>query len=202
MFMGKRAEDIADLALQWAGRSDIVDFSTAYRDYSKPRMLLEVGPVVGCDIFLRQTAHLPRCVASSSRLQWLDHNVDKFGFRDHFGANLFSATEVANGKPAPDIFLLAASRMGIDPPRCIVLEDSPAGVMGAKAAGMTVFGFVGGSHLADADRCSTHRDLLRSAGADVIVDSYADVARLLGLDHTADADSSASDQNLLGRLRT
>jgi HAD superfamily hydrolase (TIGR01509 family) len=176
LFMGKRSEDIAALALQWVERTDISDFSEAYRDYSRPRMLAEVGPVPGVHTFLDQTTHLPRCVASSSRIQWLEHNVDKFGFRGHFGANLFSATEVKNGKPAPDIFLLAASRMGIDPKCCLVLEDSPAGVMGAKAAGMTAVGFVGGSHIR-----GDHRARLEAAGATVIAESYGDVAKLMGL---------------------
>jgi HAD superfamily hydrolase (TIGR01509 family) len=176
LFMGKRAEDIAALALQWVGRTDIENFSAAYRDYSRPRMLAEVQPVPGAEAFLAQSAGLARCVASSSRMQWLDHNVDKFGFRGHFGQNLFSATEVKNGKPAPDIFLLAAARMGVDPQRCIVLEDSPAGVTGAKAAGMTAVGFVGGSHIR-----GDHRDRLTAAGANTIAESYGDVAKLLSL---------------------
>ncbi len=181
LFMGKRSEDIAALALHWIGReggepADTTSFSEAYRDYSRPRMLAEVAPVPGIGTFLERSAHLPRCVASSSRVQWLDHNVDKFGFRGHFGANLFSATEVKNGKPAPDIFLLAASRMGVEPQRCLVLEDSPAGVTGAKAAGMTTVGFIGGSHIR-----GDHRARLELAGANVIAESYGDVATLIGL---------------------
>ena len=174
LFMGKRPEDIAALAIDWIGRPDMTDFSERYRDFSRPRMLAEVQPVPGVAEFLRQSAHLPRCVASSSRIVWLDHNVDKFGFRGHFGANLFSASEVKNGKPAPDIFLLAASRMGIEPKRCLVLEDSSAGVTGAKAAGMKTVGFLGGSHIR-----STHRARLEAAGADIIAESYGDVAKLL-----------------------
>ena len=174
LFMGKRPEDIAALAIDWIGRPDMTDFSERYRDFSRPRMLAEVQPVPGVAEFLRQSAHLPRCVASSSRIVWLDHNVDKFGFRGHFGANLFSASEVKNGKPAPDIFLLAASRMGIEPKRCLVLEDSSAGVTGAKAAGMKTVGFLGGSHIR-----SNHRARLEAAGADIIAESYGDVAKLL-----------------------
>src|SRR5262249_58468699 len=66
------------------------------------------------------------------------------------GDFLFSATEVPNGKPAPDLFLHAASRMGARTAECIVIEDSPAGVSAATAAGMAAVGFVGGSH-ADAE---------------------------------------------------
>lgn len=181
LFMGKRAEDIAALALEWVGRTDIENFSEAYRNYSKPRMWAEVNPVSGVDAFLSQSAHMPRCVASSSRIQWIDHNVDKFGFRGHFGTNLFSATEVKNGKPAPDIFLLAASRMGIEPKRCLVLEDSPAGVMGARAAGMTTVGFIGGSHMLHQARRDDHKARLEAAGTNSIAESYIDVAKFIGL---------------------
>lgn len=82
-------------------------------------------------------------MASSSGHDWLDHCVDKFGLRRYFGKNLFSATDVANGKPAPDVFLHAAGRMGFSPEACLVLEDSPSGITGALAAGMTTVGFLG-----------------------------------------------------------
>src|SRR5215813_323701 len=75
-----------------------------------------------------------------------------------------SATEVPNGKPAPDLFLHAASRMGVQAAECIVIEDSTAGVSAATAAGMTAVGFVGGSH-ADAELGAQ----LKSAGARAIV---------------------------------
>jgi beta-phosphoglucomutase-like phosphatase (HAD superfamily) len=114
------------------------------------------------------------CVASSSSRGWLDHCVDKFGLRSHFGDNLFSATEVQNGKPAPDIFLLAAARMGIEPRAAVVIEDSPTGVMGAKAAGMTTIGFLGGSHRRDG-----FAERLMAAGADAIAEDYGAVQRLL-----------------------
>lgn len=77
---------------------------------------------------------------------------------------LFSATEVPNGKPAPDLFLHVASRMGVRAAECVVIEDSPAGVSAATAAGMTAVGFVGGSH-ADAELGAQ----LKSAGARTIV---------------------------------
>ena len=55
---------------------------------------------------------------------------------------------MANGKPEPDIFLLSATRMGVDPARCTVVEDSLAGVRAARAAGMYTIGFTGGRHCA------------------------------------------------------
>jgi HAD superfamily hydrolase (TIGR01509 family) len=173
-FMGKRSEDIAIAAGEWLGRQTPATFSDDYRAYSRERMRAEVGPVAGVAEFLAASTQHPLCVASSSNISWLDHCVDKFGFRAHFGANLFSATEVKNGKPAPDIFLLAAERMGVAPKAAVVIEDSPAGVIGARAAGMTTIGFVGGSHILDG-----HRARLLDAGAHAIADSYAGLAVML-----------------------
>ena len=65
------------------------------------------------------------------------------GYETLFAPNIFSAAEVAEGKPAPDLFLFAARAMGARPEDCLVIEDSVAGVAAARAAGMTVFGFVG-----------------------------------------------------------
>lgn len=105
----------------------------------------------------------PKCVASSSPPERIRTSLESTGLAKFFNF-LFSATEVPNGKPAPDLFLHAASRMGIQPADCIVVEDSPPGVSAATAAGMTAVGFVGGSH-ADADLGQQ----LKSAGARVIV---------------------------------
>lgn len=88
----------------------------------------------------------PFCVASSGTLDRIRVALTYAGLLDRFAPNLFSAEQVARGKPAPDLFLYAAARMGTAPERCIVIEDSVPGVTGAVAAGMTVLGFHGGSH--------------------------------------------------------
>jgi HAD superfamily hydrolase (TIGR01509 family) len=87
----------------------------------------------------------PKCVASSSTLDRIRVSLEATGLARFF-ADLFSASDVPHGKPAPDLFLHAASRMGTAAHDCIVVEDSPAGVSAATAAGMTAIGFVGGSH--------------------------------------------------------
>jgi beta-phosphoglucomutase-like phosphatase (HAD superfamily) len=117
LFMGKRMADTRIAAEAWLGRPLPDDFETDYRDETREMMRRDVKAVRGVDLFLAQTTGVARCVASSSMHGWLDHCVDKFGFRDHFGRSLYSATEVANGKPAPDIFLHAAARMGVAPDR-------------------------------------------------------------------------------------
>jgi len=106
----------------------------------------------------------PKCVASSSaydRIRLSLQTTDLIRFFDPF---LFSASEVSNGKPSPDLFMLAAGKMQAAPRECIVVEDSPVGVAAAVAAGMSAVGFVGGSHAAD-DLAAQ----LRAAGAKIII---------------------------------
>lgn len=94
------------------------------------------------------------CLASSSDHAWIDLTLDRSGLREHLPASLvFSAEDVAGvGKPAPDLFLHAARTMGVDPRDCLVVEDSPNGVLAARAAGMDVLGYTA---LMPADRLST-----------------------------------------------
>jgi HAD superfamily hydrolase (TIGR01509 family) len=113
---------------------------------------------------------LPYCVASSSDLDRVAFSLELTGLADHFGRRLYTSQMVARGKPAPDLFLYAASRMGYAPERTLVIEDSASGVMAAKAAGMHVWGFVGGGHY----RRRSGEGLLREAGADRIFDRMMD----------------------------
>jgi HAD superfamily hydrolase (TIGR01509 family) len=115
------------------------------------------------------------CVASSSTLARLRHSLGLTGLYARFAPNVFSAEQVARGKPAPDLFLHAAARMGCSPGHCLVIEDSISGVRGAVAAGMPVWGFVGGGHCADG-----HDRRLREAGAETVFGRMADLPALLG----------------------
>ena len=89
---------------------------------------------------------LPVCVPSSSSPEQIRHKLELTDLLRHFGESLFSATMVARGKPTPDLFLYAARHLTTAPDRCLVVEDSPAGIGAAVAAGMTAIGFSGGSH--------------------------------------------------------
>lgn len=93
---------------------------------------------------------LPCCVASSSVYERIEISLKLTGLYERFAPHIFSATMVARGKPAPDLFLHAARQMGADPADCVVIEDSPAGVTAAKAAGMAVIAFTGGGHVGPA----------------------------------------------------
>jgi HAD superfamily hydrolase (TIGR01509 family) len=91
---------------------------------------------------------VPYCVATSSSPMRAARSLELVGLGHLVGPRLFTASQVARGKPAPDLFLHVAATLGIAPPRCLVLEDSLAGVRAGLAAGMTVWRFTGGSHLA------------------------------------------------------
>jgi beta-phosphoglucomutase-like phosphatase (HAD superfamily) len=107
----------------------------------------------------------PRCVASSTSLAPLRRNLGTAGLIDLFDPHVFSASQVARGKPHPDVFLFAAETMGMKPERCVVIEDSAPGVLAARAAGMSVVGFTGSAH--DRPRITAR---LRDAGAEIIID--------------------------------
>jgi len=122
---------------------------------------------------LRVTAHAahaltwlrgPKCVASSSSIDRIRGSLDTTGLLHYFEPYLFSASEVRNGKPAPDLFLHAAAKMRVAPRNCIVVEDSPVGVAAGVAAGMRVIGFTGGSHAGPA--LPEH---LQAAGASAVI---------------------------------
>jgi HAD superfamily hydrolase (TIGR01509 family) len=120
---------------------------------------------------------LPRAVASSSSTAWLRGHLAHLGLVDAFGDHVYSGGEhVARGKPAPDLYLHAADRLGVDIVRCVILEDSEVGVTGALASGATVIGLVAGSHCFDG-----HADTLRSLGVEHIANSFDDVRALLAL---------------------
>jgi HAD superfamily hydrolase (TIGR01509 family) len=119
---------------------------------------------------------LPRCVASSGTPEKIRHGLESAGLYHLLAPNIFSATEVRNGKPAPDLFLFAARRMATPAPRCVVIEDSVAGITGARAAGMTVFGFHGGSHCRPG-----HADNLLAAGAMAVFDDMRRLPDLIRL---------------------
>ena len=109
------------------------------------------------------------CVASSSAPERLSFALQITGYEKLFAPNIFSAAEVAQGKPSPDLFLFAARAMGAAPEHCLVIEDSVAGVAAARAAGMRVFGFVGASHFSRLDEGAD----LTAAGAELIFDDMA-----------------------------
>lgn len=107
---------------------------------------------------------LPSCVASSSEPAPLRHKLELVGLYARFAGRVFSGEQVEHGKPAPDLFLFAAERMGVDPDRCLVVEDSVHGVQAARAAGMTVLGYAGSvtpGHVLEGPRTTVFKDMRR-----------------------------------------
>jgi HAD superfamily hydrolase (TIGR01509 family) len=114
----------------------------------------------------------PKAVASSSTLDRIYASLDVTGLLRFFAPRLFSASEVPNGKPAPDLFLHAAARMWVEPADCIVVEDSAPGIAAAAAAGMLPVGYVGGTH-AEPELA----DQLMAAGARTVIADMRELQR-------------------------
>lgn len=119
---------------------------------------------------------LPRCcVASSSGLDRIRLSLSLTGLLEMLEPHIYSASMVARGKPAPDLFLYAAREMGVRQEDCVVVEDSPAGIDAAKRAGMRVFAFIGASHAADARLA----DVLASLKPDAIFSDMTQLPEML-----------------------
>ena len=112
----------------------------------------------------------PVAVASSSEQDKLHRKLEITGLAPLFGAHVYSSDRVEHGKPAPDLFLYAAGKLGVEPASCLVIEDSENGVRAGLAAGMRVCGFTGGGH-ADAGLA----DRLKAAGAPQVAGTFADI---------------------------
>lgn len=126
--------------------------------------------VAGCAAAVAALA-LPKAVASSSKAAFLREKLALTGLLPVFDPHVYSADLVARAKPHPDVFLHAAGALGVDPERCLAIEDSVNGVVAARAAGMTVWGFTGGGH------CDAGAgDRLAAAGADRVIGRWDEAA--------------------------
>jgi HAD superfamily hydrolase (TIGR01509 family) len=141
-FFGRRPADMIATVETAAGRKLPVNFASTLSAAILWRLRQELRPMAHAARALTWLRG-PKCVASSSTPDRIKVSLETTELARFF-AHQFSASEVPNGKPAPDLFVYAASRMGVAARDCIVVEDSPAGVRAAAAAGMTAVGFVGG----------------------------------------------------------
>jgi HAD superfamily hydrolase (TIGR01509 family) len=142
LFLGRRLADCLAIVEGITGRAPPRDALDRYRA-ERDRVLRErVQPVEGIREVL-EALTMPYCIASSGDHAKMRTTLGATGLLPLFADRLYSGTEVARGKPAPDVFLLAAERMGVLPERAAVVEDSVNGVLAGCAAGMTVFGFAG-----------------------------------------------------------
>jgi len=146
-------------------------FVAEYRRRSVAALLAQVTPVPGIETVI-DALEVPFCVASNGTHDKMRTTLGICGLLDRFAGRIFSVSDVARGKPAPDLFLYAASRCDVEPARCAVIEDTPTGVTAGVAAGMRVFGF-----------CAlTPRSRLTEAGAAVTFERMELLPGLLAAD--------------------
>jgi HAD superfamily hydrolase (TIGR01509 family) len=144
-FLGKSMKSVREILGQEFGLEISDRHLTAMRVDLMRKFREELKPIPGVKEVLSKL-RLPCCVASSGTLERIRYALDVTGLLPLLEPHIFSATMVKRGKPAPDLFLHAAASMRAHPRNCLVVEDSPAGVAAARAAGMRVFAFTGGSH--------------------------------------------------------
>lgn len=142
-FVGRSTASIGEQVAERLGEPVAAEWQRRFEE--RHRIAVDEGLTAVDGIEQAMAAlRLPTCVASSGGHQKMRHTLGHTGLYDYFDGRIFSATEVAQGKPAPDLFLHAAARMGVRPQACVVVEDSTAGVRAARAAGMRVLGYAGG----------------------------------------------------------
>jgi beta-phosphoglucomutase-like phosphatase (HAD superfamily) len=175
-FMGYAGVDFLAKVEAWIGRPLPDDFHTV-RAAEDDRVLAEgIGEVAGAVDFVRSLpAGLPKAVVSSSSTKWIRRHLGHIGLAGIFGHNIYSGREhVTRGKPAPDLYLYAASRLGVTIADCAIIEDSIVGATGAVASGGYVIGLCAGSHCAP-----DHAGRLEAVGVDAVAHDFGHVARLL-----------------------
>lgn len=177
-FMGLSGADFLARVEQWIGRPLPGDFHAARAAEDARVMESGIAEVAGAAAFVRALPPaLPRAIVSSSSTRWIRRHLAHIGLTAAFGDHLYSGSEhVAQGKPAPDLYLHAAARLGVPIAGCAIIEDSPVGATGAVASGAYVIGLCAGSHCAP-----DHAARLRALGVDAIAHDFGEVARLLAL---------------------
>jgi HAD superfamily hydrolase (TIGR01509 family) len=142
-FLGRSDEDIGRELERRLGRPFPPGWEAEFEPLYREAFEADLRPVDGV-IEVLDALTVPTCVASSGSHDKIRYTLGLGGLYERFAGRIFSVTDVSRGKPAPDLFLHAASKMGVAPPSCVVVEDSPYGVQGARAAAMRAVGYGGG----------------------------------------------------------
>jgi HAD superfamily hydrolase (TIGR01509 family) len=167
-FLGRSDKSIKADIESHLGRSLPDDWDQQFQALYRAAFAAELKPVPGVVEALAEIT-LPTCVASSGTHEKIRFTLGLTGLYERFAGRIFSVYEVDRGKPAPDLFLHAATRMGFAPEVCAVIEDSRYGIEAARAAGMLAFGFAGGI---------MPRALLKAPGV-VVFDDMRELPELL-----------------------
>jgi beta-phosphoglucomutase-like phosphatase (HAD superfamily) len=174
-FMGTGGKSFEAAIERWTG----APFPAALQDarFGLGRAMLEEGivEVVGAKAFIAGLpGDFPIAVTSSASTRWLAGHLDHLGLRDRFGDHIYSGREhVERMKPAPDLYLFAADRLGVAIAETLIVEDSPVGIEGAVASGAHVVGLLAGSHIREG-----HDARLLAAGAHRCVAGFEEIAAL------------------------
>ncbi|MBT44703.1 MAG: HAD family hydrolase [Deltaproteobacteria bacterium] len=146
--VARRSTGLADAVMWKMFQADLgsplpVDILDRHLSMEEERYRIDLQPMPGA---VEAVGHLvaagmPVCVASNGTLERMEVTLGVTGLAGYFGNHVFGISQVDHGKPAPDIYLLAAQRMGVSPSRCAVIEDSRLGAEAGLAAGMTVLGY-------------------------------------------------------------
>jgi HAD superfamily hydrolase (TIGR01509 family) len=144
------------------------DFQARFAQRTRDAFAAGLTVVPGVEAVLDGLA-LPYCVASNGNRAKVEFTLGHTGLRSRFEGRIFTADDVLHPKPAPDLFLHAARRLGADPARTTVVEDTPTGITAARAAGMRTIGFA----------AMTPAARLQDAGADHVAHTMGDVQALL-----------------------
>ncbi|MFI9809136.1 HAD family hydrolase [Streptomyces sp. NPDC052301] len=142
-FIGRSHAAIREQVAERLGHETAAVWAERFERLHREAVDAGIAPVEGLLEALEEIT-LPTCVASSGSHEKMRHTLGRTGLYERFEGRIHSSTEVARGKPAPDLFLYAAERMGVAPAACVVVEDSRPGVRAARAAGMRALGYAGG----------------------------------------------------------
>ena len=175
-FMGLAGRDFLAAIERWIGGPLPDAFHAARREEDARALAEGVGEVAGAAAFVRALSpDLPKAVVSSSSTEWIRAHLAHIGLAGAFGDHIYSGREhVARGKPAPDLYLHTADRLGVPIAQCAIIEDSPVGASGAVASGGHVIGLTAGSHCGPG-----HADRLRALGVHSIARNFMELRDLL-----------------------
>jgi HAD superfamily hydrolase (TIGR01509 family) len=175
-FMGLAGRDFLGAIERWIGGPLPDDFHAARAEEDARAIAEGLEEVAGAVAFIRGLpVDLPKAICSSSSTEWIESHLDHLGLEGAFDGRIFSGREhVERGKPAPDLYLHAADKLGVPIERIAIIEDSPVGVEGALASGATVIGLVAGRHCLDG-----HEERLRALGVTAIARDFDEIAALL-----------------------
>jgi HAD superfamily hydrolase (TIGR01509 family) len=173
-FLGRSLKSMSEILHDDYGLAIDAAFLDAMRKVLYERFRAELRAVEGVAETV-DALGIAHCVASSSQPERIRLSLTVTGLLSRFEPNIFSASMVARGKPAPDLFLHASAAMGVAPGKCVVVEDSPAGIAAAKAAGMRVVAFTGGSHA----KTPGHRETLLRLEPDALFDDMRELLQFV-----------------------